>query len=109
MRSAGGNDVLTLIRFVCRLALAAAALALLALWIEPRWVPEHRTLELRVRHAGEVLQAARSLGARARSNARKDELPAVSSAKNGTSEDDDQLTDEDRRMLQRLIEEKLRE
>jgi hypothetical protein len=101
--------VLTLIRFACRLAGAAALLALFALWIEPRWVPEHRTLELRVRHGREVLEAARRLGLRAGSSARKEELPAVSSAKSGGSQDGDELTDEDRRMLQRLIEEKLRE
>jgi hypothetical protein len=101
--------VLTLIRFACRLAAFAACLALLALWVEPHWVSNRRTLELRVRRAPEVVQAARSAATRAWTAAhKKHDLPAVSSGKEPEPQSDE-LTDEDRRLLQKLVEEKLRE
>lgn len=97
--------MLSLIRIACRLALAAACVALFALWIDPHWAPEKRTLELRVRRGPEVVEAARALAERVR---RERDLPEVASGKD-TASQSDQLTDEDRRLLQRLIEEKLRE
>ena len=100
--------MLTLIRFACRLAAFAACLALLALWVEPHWVKDKRTLELRVRRAPEVVQAARSAATRAWIAGHKRDLPAVSSGNKSDSQADE-LTDEDRRLLQKLVEEKLRE
>jgi hypothetical protein len=99
--------MLTLLRIACRLALAAAIVALLALWVDASWKPQTRTLELRVRRGQEVVKVAQALARRAWSAARDRDLPSVSSGereKNG-----DELTEEDRRLLQRLIEEKLRE
>lgn len=101
--------MLTLLRFACRLALTAACLALLALWLEPRWVSEKRTLELRVRGAPEVLAAARAAASRAWTAARERDLPAVSGGGERAEAQSDELTDEDRRLLQRLVEEKLQE
>jgi hypothetical protein len=99
--------VLSLIRMACRLALAAACAALFMLWIEPHWEAEKRTLELRVRRGPEVLKAARALAGRVRGDRDRDrDLPEVASGKESGS---DELTDEDRRLLQRLLEEKLRE
>jgi hypothetical protein len=104
-----GGDVLTLLRFACRLALAAACLALAALWVEPHWVSQKRTLELRVRRGPEVFEVARSAAGRAWTAARERDLPAVSSGSEHSEPQSDELTDEDRRLLQRLVEEKLRE
>ena len=101
--------MLTLLRIACRLAFAAACLALLALWVEPRWRSETRTLELRVRRGPDVLKAAHSVATRAWSAARDRDLPAVSSGTERTGSEADELTDEDRRLLERLLEEKLRE
>jgi hypothetical protein len=101
--------LLILLRFACRLAMAAACLALATLWVEPDWHSKTRTLELRVRKGPEVLQAARALADRAWSAARERDLPAVASGAEREAAQDDQLTEEDRRLLQRLIEEKLRE
>jgi hypothetical protein len=80
--------------------------ALFTLWIDPHWVSEKRTLELRVRRGPEVLEAARALAQRVR---RDRDLPEVASGKKPGASQSDELTDEDRRLLQRLIEEKLQE
>jgi hypothetical protein len=100
-------NLLTLLRIACRLAMIAASLALAALLIEPSWRSESRTLELRVRRAPEIAAAARSLGDRVLRG--KERLPAVASGRDGKKASGDELTDEDRRLLQRLVEEKLRE
>jgi hypothetical protein len=98
-----------LLRVACRLALAATCLALLALWVEPHWRPDSRTLELRLRRGPEVLKAAHSVATRAWSEVRDRDLPAVSGGTERTGPEVDELTDEDRRLLERLLEEKLRE
>jgi len=87
--------------------MVAAVLALAALLIDPTWHSDKRALELRVRRGPELWLAARSLADRLFSE-RDRELPAVASGKDRQSSGDE-LTDEDRRLLQRLVEEKLRE
>src|SRR5262245_36545270 len=108
-RGPTGVIVLTLIRFACRLALAAACLALFALWVEPHWASDKRTLELRVRRGSEVIKAARAAAGHAWAAAHERELPEVSKGNPQAEPQSDELTDQDRRLLQRLIEEKLRE
>jgi hypothetical protein len=98
-----------LLRIACRVALVAFGVALAMLWLEPRWRSETRTLELRVRRGPEVLSAARKLADRAIAEARERELPAVASGKTRRPSEGDELTEEDRRLLERLLEEKLRE
>jgi hypothetical protein len=97
--------LLTLLRIACRLAMFAACAALAALLIDPTWHSRTRTLELRVRRGPEIVTAARSLAGRVFER----ELPAVASGKDRKRGSADELTDEDRRLLQRLVEEKLRE
>jgi hypothetical protein len=100
--------LLTLLRIACRLAMFAACAALVALLIEPSWHSRTRTLELRVRRGPEIVTAARSLADRVFSERERD-LPEVASGKDRKRASADELTDEDRRLLQRLVEEKLRE
>jgi len=90
-------------------ALVAFGLALAALWLEPSWRSDARILELRVRRGPEVLAAAHKLAERAVAAARRRDLPAVASGKVRGDDDGDELTEEDRRLLERLLEEKLRE
>ncbi len=85
-------------RWLCRAVLAAVTLALFIAFIEPRWAGESLTLSLRVRGGGEAADTAR----RWIRAAREGELPPVASA-------GDDLTEADRRRLDRLLEEKLRE
>jgi hypothetical protein len=108
-RVPGREILLTLLRIACRVALVAFGVALAMLWLDPRWRPEARTLELRVRRGPEVLAAARKLADRAVAAARERDLPAVASGKARSESEGDELTEQDRRLLERLLEEKLRE
>ena len=90
------------------------ALALAAVWIEPTWQARERTLVLRLRERGEILDAlrdrARAAGARVVNVASDDErTPAVSAPGTSSTRPPERLTREDRARLDRLVEEKLGE
>lgn len=85
-------------RWMCRAVLAALTIVFLLVFVDPHWARESLTLSLRLRTGGEAMDAAQRW-VRA---AREGELPPVASPS-------DVLTEEDRRRLDRLLEEKLRE
>ena len=90
------------------------ALALAAVWIEPTWQAQERTLVLRLRERGEILEAlrdrARAAGERVVSVASDEErTPPVSARGTSSTRSSERLTREDRARLDRLVEEKLGE
>jgi hypothetical protein len=85
------------LRWLFRIVILATIAVLAVLWIEPQWFEDSRTLSLRLRRGGEALEIARGW---IRSGG--PELPPVASSL-------DELTEQDRRRLERLLEEKLRD
>ena len=85
------------IRWIVRIVIVAVVAAVAVLWIELRYFDDSRTLSLRLRSGGEAVDIARTW-----IKSGSPELPPVSSSL-------DELTEEDRRRLERLLEEKLRE
>ena len=87
--------------FLFRALLLAAALALavaaFVVWVEPSWVSDTQTLELRLRGAAEV-----------RASWLEEDTPG-SGAAEGEERPPLGLTEEDRARLSRLLEEKLGE
>ena len=100
-------------RRVLRLLALTIALAVAAVWIEPTWEPQERTLVLRLRARGEILEAlrqrARAAGERVVKVAADDEPTPPVSAQGQSVRPSERLTREDRARLDRLVEEKLGE
>jgi hypothetical protein len=89
------------------------ALLAAAVWVEPSWKPEERSLTLRVRSNREIMSLvrdrSRELGRRVIEAAvERRDTPAVSAAP-ATEAQPDEITADERRELDRLIERKLRE
>jgi len=98
---------------VLRILALTIALAVAAIWIEPDWQPRERTLVLRLRERGEILDAlrqrARAAGERVVNVATDDEPTPPVSAQGQSVRPSERLTREDRARLDRLVEEKLGE
>lgn len=84
-------------------------LAVGALCVDPDLDRQERTLSLRLRAPGEIVRLATRLGGelltRASAALDRDEVPAVAAG----PRDSERISDDERRKLDRLIEEKLRE
>lgn len=96
-----------------RWLLILIALLAAAVWVEPSWRAEERTLTLRLRANDEIVtlvrDRSRELGRRVVEAAvERRQTPAVS-APPAAQPDTDRITPEERRELDRLIERKLRE
>jgi hypothetical protein len=103
--------LLNLCRFALRALVILAIAGLVALFIEPHWDRDSRTLALRLRRAPEaarmaVVWAERWVAPRERDRPRA-KVPDVAAGRSSPSAD--RLSDEDRARLQRLLEEKLRD
>jgi hypothetical protein len=108
---------------VLRLLFLLLAGAALVIWIEPRWSAHERTLALRVRSTGEILdlvraesrdlgrRAAEEIGERLRNPPVASAPPeaALGPAGEPAERQPEQISHSDRERLDRLIEEKLRE
>ena len=97
-------------QFLLRLLGLAVVLLAATVWVEPTLVPDQRLLILRLRDTSEVIQAARqrsrSWGARAADAVASPDTPDVASK---GPERAGELTEEERRNLDRLVEEINRE
>ncbi len=93
-----------------RILFLTTVVAVAAVCFEPEWDSKQRTLLLRLRSPNEIAQLVSRLGTElvargASAVERNDGVPAVASA----PLDPEQITESDRKHLDRLIEEKLRE